>query len=375
MKNDERTIYVGLDVDDKAFHGHAYDSSTLLGTEFKCKPSVAALTKALAKICKDKEQIKCCYETGHLGFSLQRALTKQEYHCDVVASALIPRQAGKQVKTDRIDSKKLSYYYLRGDLTVVHVPDEKEEAIRNLIRSRSFMKKQTKSFKQFIIFLCRGKGLHYRGEGKSKKSYWTKSHMTWLEAQKNLFKNDEAFCFNLSMLLDQLHQMNLRLASYEAEIDRTSQLEKYAPSVKALTCYRGLDTLSAMTLITEIGDIKRFSHPAKLCSYAGLDIREFSSGGREVKFGITKIGNRRIRTTVVEAAQQSWRAPHINKRVKKVRTDSHQPCADIADRCMHRLYSKSKRLLMRGKEKNKVTVACARELLCFIWESLYAVAA
>lgn len=371
--NKSSMIYVGIDIDDQAFHGYAYDSSTFTGFSFKCKPTVGALVKALEKINADKTCFKCCYEAGHLGYSLQRELTRQGYHCDIIAPSLIPRQPGKRVKTDRIDCKKLSIYYFKDELIVVHVPDEKEEAVRNLIRSRSFLKEQSKALKQHILFLCRAKGLQYQEVGKGRKSNWTKTHIGWLEKQKNIHKNDESFCFNLSQLLDQLEQTNLRLTSYETEIERISQAENYVSRVKALTCYRGLDTLSAMTLVTEIGDVRRFAHPASLCSYAGLDITEFSSGGREVKFGITKAGNRRIRTTAVEAGQQSWRVPCINKRVKSARKEIGEKFTIIADRCMQRLYSKSKRLLMRGKAKNKVTVACARELLCFVWESLHAV--
>ena len=168
--------------------------------------------------------------------------------------------------------------------------------------------------------------------------------------------------------------MDQTLSGYEAEIQRIAGETTYVHKVKALTCYRGIDILSAMTLIVEIGDVKRFSHPAKLCSYAGLDIQEYSSGGKERKFGITKLGNARIRKTVIESSQQSWRAPHWNRRVRQARKEAAEQYCQIADRCMHRLYKKSKRLLMRGKEKNKVTVACAREQLCFIWESLQAVA-
>jgi transposase len=370
----EGVIYVGLDVDDKYFHGYSICSESLGETAFKCKPTVEALIKALSKIKASKKNMKICYESGHLGFSLQRTLSKKGYHCDVVATSLIPVVQGNQVKTDRIDSKKLAKYYQQDCLTLVHVPNESEEMIRNLIRSRSFLKDQLKRIKLHLLFLCRGKGLHYReGEGAG-KSYWTGQHLTWLERQKNAHKKDIAFCFNISQLLNQLEQMNLTLSGYESEIQKIAESESYSSRVKALTCYRGIDILSAMTLITEIGDIRRFKHPAKLCSYAGLDIREYSSGGKERKMGITKLGNRRIRTTVIESSQQSWRAPYLSKRVKKSRGGVESNLVKIADRCMQRLYKKSTRLLMREKAKNKVTVACAREQLCFVWESLQAVA-
>ena len=129
-----------------------------------------------------------------------------------------------------------------------------------------------------------------------------------------------------------------------------------------------------MTLITEIGDIKRFSHPAKLTSYAGLDISESSSGGKEKKFGITKMGNHRIRTTVVESCQKSSMDYRVSKRLRADRKGQPKEIVDIADRCMKRLRKKSLRLQHANKHINKVKVACAREFLCFTWEALMAVA-
>src|SRR3990167_9503137 len=277
----DQIIFVGLDVDDQYFHGHTIDSESSTERAFKCKPTVEGLVKVLSKVNKNKKVFKICYESGHLGFSLQRQLVQRGYHCDVAATSLIPQIPGKRVKTDRVDTEKLVRYYAQGSLTLVHVPDEREEMIRNLIRSRDFLKGQTKRLKLHLLSICRIKGLHYRAGAESRKSYWTKSHFAWLEQQKNRHQDDNAFCFNMSLLLNQLAQMDQTLSGYEAEIQRIAGETTYVHKVKALTCYRGIDILSAMTLIVEIGDVKRFSHPAKLCSYAGLDIQEYSSGGKE----------------------------------------------------------------------------------------------
>jgi transposase len=179
--------------------------------------------------------------------------------------------------------------------------------------------------------------------------------------------------FNLVTLLNQLNHLRSQVESYNSEIERYSQDPFYRRQVKALCAYRGISTLTAMTFITEIGDVRRFSHPKKLSSYAGLDIAEYSSGGREKKFGITKMGNRRIRTAAVEAVQRVYLKPHISKRLRSLREGVPTQFTDIADRCMNRLYKKSRNLFATGKPRNKVKVACARELLCFVWETLTAV--
>ena len=130
-----------------------------------------------------------------------------------------------------------------------------------------------------------------------------------------------------------------------------------------------------MGLILELGDIKRFSHPRKLTSYAGMDLREYSSGGKERKYSMSKMGNRHIRTIVVEACQGVKLKPKLCRSLKKRREGMPVQYTEVADRCMKRLYKKSTHLLLAGKPVNKIKVACARELLGFVWESLNLAAA
>ena len=88
---------------------------------------------------------------------------------------------------------------------------------------------------------------------------------------------------------------------------------RYQPAVQSLACYKGIKNTFALTMITEIGDIKRFPHPRKLVSWIGMDIREYSSGGKHNRFGITKHGNRYIRTAFVEANQRGYRTAKIGQ--------------------------------------------------------------
>ena len=93
-----------------------------------------------------------------------------------------------------------------------------------------------------------------------------------------------------------------------------------------------------------------------------------SSGGRERKKGITKTGNKRIRTVLTEACQTAARASILSKRLKQSRAGQPQEIIDVADRCMSRLRKKATRMLYAGKHTNKVKTACAREMLGFVWE-------
>ena len=374
MKTETKVLYVGLDVDDKNFSGHriAQDEK---GVNFVSKPTKGSLVKKLKKFKElGYSEIKICYEAGYLGYSLNRDLQAEGFSCDVIAPSLIPTKPGEKVKTNRLDAQRLAEYYMKGELTVVHVPDEEEETIRDLIRSRKFLKEQHKQLKLHIVSLCRRMGWDYRQEReKNNVHYWTKQHVQWLESRIE-GASYHGLKMNLTLLMNQLHTLASQINLYEDEIRRISQEGKYQKAVKALCCYRGIDVLNAMGIIVEIGDIHRFSHPRKLTSYVGMDIIEYSTGAKELKYKITKMGNWYLRTGIVESCQCVSRRPAVSKVLRRRREGVDSTYIEIADRCMKRLYKKSSQLSKREKHTNKIKVACARETLGFIWETLRAVA-
>lgn len=164
------------------------------------------------------------------------------------------------------------------------------------------------------------------------------------------------------------------LAEYDKAIDELAQTERYKKQVNSLICYHGIKNIFAMVMITEIGNVNRFAHPSQLSSWIGFDIREYSSGGKHNRFGITKHGNRYLRTAFVEANQKLPRTKRIHDKLRYRRKDIDPALVHIADRCLERLTKKGSRLLYSGKHPNKVKVACAREMVGFVWESLKAVA-
>lgn len=364
-------VFVGVDVDDKMFHGYGINNKTGGCHSFACKPAIGHLAKKLEEITSksgEDVEIRVCYEATYIGYTLQRDLTKTGYLCEVAAPSLIPRKPGKKVKTDRIDSKELAQYYMKGELTMVHVPEEREEQIRDLIRGRNFLKGQGKRIKQYILSQCRRVGFHYKQEVGATKNHWTQTHLIWLERQIN--KSGPELKYTLNTLLMQLANLTKQIEGYDSEIERIAGTKEYKERVQALSCYRGIGTLTAMTLITELGDIRRFDHPRRLTSYIGLDLREYSSGGKELRYGITKMGNRYVRTSIVEACQMASKSPSISRRLRTSRKGVKAEYIEIADRCMNRLYKKSNQMLYRCKNYNVVKIACAREMLAFVWETL-----
>ena len=170
----------------------------------------------------------------------------------------------------------------------------------------------------------------------------------------------------------QLEQDRDLMRSRQHLLQQQTELRKH---VQALTCYKVIKHIFALTMITEIGDVNRFSHPRQRVSWIGMDIREHSSGGKPHRFGITKQGNRYLRTAFIEANQRGYRSARLSQAIKARRVDTTPEFIDIADRCLRRLNKKGNRLLLAGKHPNKVKVACAREMVGFVWESLHQAAA
>lgn len=369
----KKIMHLGLDVDDNAFHGCGIfeKGGKEQMIEFKTKPTVGALMQKLGNFRKEGFDLNVCYEATYLGFSLARDIQKRGVDCEVISPSSIPRSPDKTVKTDRVDARGLAKFYKNGLLTVVHLPDEKVEQVRDLIRTRIFIGRQLRDVKRHVLSVCRRASLDYKRSVELKQpAYFTNMHISWLETQINLSGVDPEFKFNIKSLLSQMRQFESQLELYDERIEQIAETDEYKKKVEALSCYRGIDTPSAMCLITELGNIDRFTHPRKLTSFAGMDLREYSSGGKERRFSMSKMGNQRVRTAVVEACQKAYLTPNISKRLKDRRKRVDLRFIEIADRCMKRLYKKSTRMLYAGKPINKIKVACAREMLGFVWESL-----
>lgn len=360
-------LYIGLDVDEKNFHGGGFSKDTGEKLNFKTKATLGALMKKLKKFKKEGYKLRVCYEASYLGYNLCRDLNNKKIKCEIIAPSLIPEKKGKRVKTDKIDAQKLAEYYANGLLTPIYIPDEKDEQIRTLIRSRSFLVEKRSELKRHILAVCKCQNINYKEETGG-KSYWTKTHINWLITKINKMNNIiKTTIENNILILDSLTE---NIEDFDKEILKYSETKRYKKKKESLNCFRGLDTLSSMTLITELGDIKRFIHPNKTVSYAGLDIIEYSSGGKQKKYGITKMGNKRIRKVVIEACQMLNFKPKLSIRLRKVRKGQPKKIQKVAEKCDKRLSKKFSKMHFKGKHNNKIKVACARELLCFVWEML-----
>lgn len=364
--------FVAVDVDDNAYHVAIVRQGSRAVDEFACKPSPGSLVRKLKQLSAKVGEFRICYEATYLGFSLKRALEKHGFHCDVISPAHIPTVKCRLRKTDRLDSRRMADFYMKGLLTVVHAPSFELEMDRDILRSRRFIIGQLTAVRRHILSICRRLNWDFRQETPF-KAHWTKQHIGWL-IQKIDSCTNPSLKVNLKLLFRQLQDLRRTIDLYDEEIAAMASRPAYAKKVEALVCYRGFEEAAAMTVITELGDISRFPHPRHIVGYAGLDVAEASSGGKEIKFHITKAGSRHLRTALVEACQTSLQPLRVSRLLKARRAGKETRFVEIADRCMARLHKKGTRLLYRDKPRNKIKTACAREMIGFVWESLRAAA-
>ena len=320
---------------------------------------LAELTKALAKL-GEPGSLLVVYEAGPCGFGLARELLALGYRCEVVAPSRIPKRPGERIKTDRRDALKLASLARAGELTAVTIPDQRDEAIRDLSRARvDAVRARLKARQQLQSLLLRH-GRRYSG-----KTAWTAAHERYLaEISFAHPAQDIAFTeYRQAVGADEARVKRLTQAlAHEVESWRMQ------PVVGAVMTLRGLDLVAATTVVAELGDLRRFARPRELMGYLGLVPSEHTTGSKRRLGAITKTGNGHVRRMLIEAAW-NYRFPARVSRTLQVRQE-RQPAVirEIAWRAQLRLSHRYRRLKARGLQHNKICVAIARELAAFIWD-------
>jgi transposase len=307
--------------------------------------------------------IRCCYEAGPGGFELQRFLTGRQIPCDVIAPALIPRRPGDRIKTDRRDAGHLAILYRAGTLTAVHVPTEQEEAARDLLRCREDIRTDLLRARHRLSKFLLRHGRRFTGTKKA----WSKRHEAWLRAQT----------WPLAALA-QTHQAYVRavddavarLRTVETDLRDLLTLAPLHARVVRLRCFRGMDDLTALTIAAELGDARRFPTAPSTMAFVGLVPSEHSSGTKRARGAITKTGNAHLRRVLVEAAWHYRHHPFVGAALRRRQQGAPDAAVHRAWTAQQRLHQRYRRLAGRGKPKQHVVTAVARELTGFVWDVL-----
>ena len=332
--------------------------------EWRIANDPAAVRRLAKKLIREGQgSVLCCYEAGPCGYALQRQLRALGIECQVIAPSLIPIRPGTHIKTDRRDARKLAEMLRAGILTEVHPPTEDEESVRDLVRCRDDAQRDfTRARNRLGKFLLR-RGLVCPGATQA----GSQRYESWLAGLSFERQADQWVFEDYGLAVD---QQRSRRESLDERLLEIAQQEPYRTPVAVLRCFRGIDTMTALALVAELHDPRRFPSARHLMGYLGLVPSESSSGDRRRQGGITRSGNRFLRRLLVEAAWQYRHKPKIGVRLRARRVGQPATVIALADRAQRRLCARSRRMAARGKRPCVVTVAIARELTGFLWPVL-----
>ena len=321
--------------------------------------SEAATRKLVATLAARYTRLTFCYEAGPTGYGLYRLIKLLGHDCLVVAPSLTPTRPGDRVKTNRRDAVGMAKLLRAGELTAVWVPDERHEAMRELARARQLAQKDLRSKRQQISGYLLRIGQHFAG-----RKTWGRAHFNWLASRK-LEHYEQRIVFE--ELMGAMHQAKERCERLEQSIREAVPHWSLAHHVTALQAMRGIDLITAVGLLAELGDLSRFGSARQLMGYLGLVPSERSTGDRVRRGGITKAGNTRARRMLVESAW-SYRFPARVSKDKQIKVEAApRAVREIAWKAQVRLCARFRKLSGTGKKSTVVATAIARELAAFVW--------
>src|SRR6185436_14626519 len=141
-------LFVGLDVDKKKMAITCTDHG-LLQRSLSLPYGASQLLNYLRKHFPG-QRLAFVYEAGPTGFGLYDELTAAQHTCLVVSPSMVPSAPRNRVKTNRLDSKKLSEGLRGGQLRGIHVPPQSYRELRHLVQLRDSQVAQMKATKQRI---------------------------------------------------------------------------------------------------------------------------------------------------------------------------------------------------------------------------------
>jgi transposase len=354
--------FVGLDVHARSTHAAAVDVMTGELTRVRFGEGLLAPITWLGSL---PSPVWACYEAGPTGFGLYRAATEAGIRVDVIAPGKTPRGPADRVKSDRKDAELLARCLMAGSLTPVKVPSLQVEGARDLTRAHDRCRRDLMTARHRLSKMLLRYGLIY-----PKPTTWTQRHRRWLVSQQFPDPISELVYADLMAATDGLTSRKAALAE---RISLLALEKPYWPTVARLRCFRGVDTLTALSIHLELSaDWARFQRATRLGCWLGLTPSRSQSGESDHQGSITKTGSGLARRLLIEAAWQYARPPRIGERLASRQQGQPDHILQIANRAQYRVHRVYTRMRSRGKPNNVIAVACARELSCFLWAAAIA---
>jgi len=355
-----KQYYIGMDVHKDSVQMAVFEQT---GDdpiyERRLNNDTALLVKE-AKRFSQKGETEAAYEAGCLGYVIHRAMQQAGITCYVLPANKVAKKRDDRIKTDKRDARLIGRELRSHSIRPISVPQEEDEAARDLVRCREDTVEDLKRAKQrFMKFLLRH-GHNYSGGG----NYWTQKHWRWIDQLQFSQRHEQEVYEEYRSQIRSLEERGERL---KLKIQEVAESPRYQAAVNKLRAFKGIDYIIALALVCEIGDFRRFANAKAFMSYLGFVPSENSSGGKRKQGNITKAGNGHLRTLLIEGAWQYTRNSRSGRRLEQRRLNSPPDVIAVADRALQRLHKKYIRLVMKGKHKNTAVTAVARELAGFMW--------
>ena len=360
MKN--ITTYVGVDAHKKDLFIAMLVGAQQTPVTWQLANEPNAIRRLVRKLEREAPgPVSVCYEAGPCGYALQRQVTTTRVSCQVIAPGLIPRKPGERIKTNRRDARKLAELLRAGLLTEVRPPTPEEEAVRDLCRARDDAREDLQRARHRLGKLLLRRGLHYSGRN------WTRAHRQWVDSLQWTQAAERVVVDDYWLAID---HVQARLIELDARLTEIAETAPYREPVGWLRCFRGIDTLTAILILAELHDFRRFHSPRALMAYLCLVPGEDSTGEKHRRGRITRTGNALVRRLLVETAWHYQHRPAVGVALRRRRKGQPSRVIAMADKAQQRLCRRFRRLGEQHKPAPKIAVAIARELAGFLWAAL-----
>lgn len=295
------------------------------------------------------DSIECGYEAGCLGYTLYHQLTGAGIKCVILAPTTMLTHQGQRIKTDKRDARLIAQCLCYGGYHPVYIPTGEDDAVKEYLWMRDDHKLALKKLKQQISAFVLRHGHSYTG------TKWTGRHLAWLKK----LELDPMYRETLDEYMASYEEQEAKIERYDKRIEEIASETRYQENVKKMGCFLGIRTHTALSLLVETGDFKRFAKGNIYAAFLGLMPGEHSSSDNVNRLGISKAGNTHLRCLLTEAAKGICKGD-VGHKSKDLRSRQNGQPAEIiayADKANIRLRGKYYKMIRHGKKKNVATTA------------------
>jgi transposase len=289
----EYDIFVGLDVDKKSM-AVTFTDHGMLQRSLRLPNSATQLLNYTRKHFP-QQRLAFVYEAGPTGFGLHDELTAAQHPCLVVSPSMVPSAPRNRVKTNRLDSKKLSEGLRGGQLRSIHVPPQTYRELRHLVQLRDTQVQQLRATKCRIKSLLLYEGIPFPAANEK----WS----GWVLRELEKLPCNPTVRFKLDRLIDTLQFHFETAARVQKEIRRFCNQESgLKQSISLLASLPGVGVITATHAVARLGDWRQIKDVRQIAGFLGLVSSEHSTGSKENRGEITHIGDYRLRNKLIQCA-------------------------------------------------------------------------